>query len=89
MFGMLHVPDCVTCIANFTGWHKVLALFLPSKKIAQMYYELALKPMYANRSWPDKPLLIWLPNGQLWRVYDDGTVVKFDRSMMGPKKLEG
>lgn len=87
MFGLLHIPDAVTVVANFTGWHAVLALFMSDKRIAKMYYDLALKPMYANRSWPEKPLLLWLPSGRLWRVYDDGTVEKFDRSMMGPKSL--
>lgn len=88
MFGM-HVPDAVTCIANFDGWHRLLTLFMPGRQIAQMYYRLALKQMYANRSWPEKPVLLWLPNGQIWRVYEDGTVTRFTRDMVGPKKLEG
>lgn len=72
-----HIPNALTVHVTATGWDVILCLILPDRLIARRAWKRELRVLYANRAWPEKPVILVLPCGHAWRVYENGKVEKW------------
>lgn len=82
------IPGCLAISPTFLGVsrevERLLEIVLDSKEdwtpVAQAcedalvayVYRTEVKPLYAGRTWPDKPVIVWLRSGARYRLYEDG-----------------
>lgn len=74
---MAPIDGCVAVHVNATGWDAVRMAIMPSKMFAKYYLKHAIKIAYANRPWPEKPVVMIMPNGNKYRAFGDGRVEKW------------
>lgn len=79
-------PSVVTYSPRPLGKEILISWLLPDRMYARRLYKIAIKKHFSQRPWPEKPLIVILPSGTRYRVFQDGQVQDWDKAVAALEK---